>query len=391
MGDAMSFIVNRAELARAVTVCGSMVAAAKNKDAAKRALLEFDGFNLGVAVCDRAEVWCQFGLHDPIYNEKTFKGKTVVPTKPLADFLKAAQYETVALGLDENGTLTATSGRYSTRIYGDSPLNYPRPWERLNLEGDKDAVFFEVAAPALREAIGKTANTTLDGHETYNLNGVLLSPDTRPNRLALSSCDGERFNRASFRVDPLAWEAARDWPKQAIVSAKGLRELGKFCERLKAVRLAMEGSWLLATAEGAAMGAALLDGTFPDDLMFPPDATMDYAAVSRKDLLDSLRRVSIVADKGARWGRFAFAGDRLTLEIANPGVGKSEDWVASRHTKEFETALDPAALAEILSAMKGEEVTVGFKADGRVYRISSEGDESYQALVSVPGESAIWR
>ena len=350
MGDAMSFIVNRAELARAVTVCGSMVSAPKDKNVAKLALLDFDGHNLGVAVCDHTEVWCRFDLRNSGFTEDgKGEGKTVAPAKPLADFLKAAQYETVTLELLPENRVLLVSGRHSTKIYCDSPLHYPRPWESVDLD---DAVSVAVAAPALREAIGKTANTTRDGNETYNLNGVLLGPDKLPKRLALSSCDGERFNRASFRVDQPDWAAVHAWPKPTLVSAKGLKDLGKFCAGLKTVKLAAGGRWLPALGDGGKMGAALLDGLFPEDATFSPDATMDYAVVSRKDLLDSLKRVSIVADKGAHWGVFKFAGDKLTIEISNPGVVSSEDWVASRHTKEFWAVMDASARAEILSATK---------------------------------------
>jgi DNA polymerase III subunit beta len=133
--------------------------------------------------------------------------------------------------------------------------------------------------------------------------------------------------------------------------------------------------------EGAAAGGMrrtttrLLDGEFPKVRSLFPSEHLTTAIVDRKELIDSVKRVSLVAERNTAV-QMAFADNVLTLDAGSGDEAQaSERLEATVDGDDLTTGFNPQFLLDGLSAIEQDTVELAFTQPSKPVVISGRAGE----------------
>ena len=213
--------------------------------------------------------------------------------------------------------------------------------------GDFAAAVAQVAVAASRDDV------------TPVITGVQL--EISQDSLSLVATD-----RYRVAVRSIGWDSAGSdvGSVTALVPARTLQEIGKTFGHSGTISVAItstEDRELIAfRADRKTVTSLLIKGNFPPVKRLFPETVDNYAVINTAELIESVRRVSLVLEREAAL-RFSFTMDGLTLEA----IG-SEQAQASESIDAFLTgvntvvSLKPQFLLDGLSAVHSEFVRISF-------------------------------
>jgi DNA polymerase-3 subunit beta len=191
-------------------------------------------------------------------------------------------------------------------------------------------------------------------------------------------------DRFRLAVRELTWSAAGpDVEAAVLVPAKTLAEAAKTGTDGAEVHLSLgsgpavgKDGLLGISGNGKRSTTRLLDAEFPKFRQLLPTEHTAVASVGVAELVEAIKRVALVADRGAQV-RMEFSGDVLRLSAGADDVGRAEEDVAVDFAGEPLTiAFNPTYLTDGLGSLHSERVSFGFTTPSRpaVLRPASEDD-----------------
>ncbi len=107
---------------------------------------------------------------------------------------------------------------------------------------------------------------------------------------------------------------------------------------------------------------ALLEGEFPDYEKVIPRKNQHAAEIGRKELLESLHRLKLIADQSHCGVRLSFSNEKLKLEIQNPNIGEATETLEMEGgDKVPEIGMNVGYLIDALESMGEDKVKVEVK------------------------------
>ncbi|MFJ3957315.1 DNA polymerase III subunit beta [Arthrobacter sp. NPDC090010] len=163
----------------------------------------------------------------------------------------------------------------------------------------------------------------------------------------------------------------------ALVKAKTLNEVAKTLAGSGELKLAItqDDSRLIAfESAGRATTSLLVDGDYPKIRSLFPDTTAIHAVVSTSELVEAVRRVSLVAERNTPV-RLAFTDGQVSLDA---GTGEdaqaSEELEARLEGEEITVAFNPGYLIEGLSVIETKFVRFSFTSAPKPAMLTAQAD-----------------
>jgi DNA polymerase-3 subunit beta len=193
-------------------------------------------------------------------------------------------------------------------------------------------------------------------------------------------------DRFRLAVRELTWSAVSpDIEAAVLVPAKTLAEAAKASPDGSEVRLSLgagsgvgRDGLLGISGDGKRSTTRLLDAEFPKFRQLLPTEHTAVATVGVAELTDAIKRVALVAERGAQI-RMEFADGLLRLSAGADDVGRAEEDLPVEFAGDPLTiAFNPTYLTDGLGSLHSERVSFGFTTPSRpaVLRPASD-DESY--------------
>jgi DNA polymerase-3 subunit beta len=297
-------------------------------------------------------------------------GKVLVSGRLLSDITRALPAKPVDVSVDGTRvSLTCGSARFSlpTMAVEDYPTLPQLP--------DETGV---ISADVFAEAIGQVAVAAGRDDTLPMLTGIRveISGDT----VVLAATD--RFRLA---VRELTWSTAADNTQAAVlVPAKTLAETAKAGVGGGDVHLALGAGTAVGKegllgirSQGRRSTTRLLDADFPKFRQLLPTEHTAVATLGVIELTDAIKRVALVADRGAQV-RMEFADGSVRLSAGADDVGRAEEDLPVEFAGDPLTiAFNPTYLTDGLGSLHSEKVTFGFTTPSRpaVLRPTTEGED----------------
>ncbi|MBT1177063.1 DNA polymerase III subunit beta [Bifidobacterium callimiconis] len=296
-------------------------------------------------------------------------GTAVVLGKLLADIAKSLPAEKAYLST-EGSKLTVTSGKSSFSLQLMPETEYPDlPIVPANL-GEVDADVFGHAITQASVAVAREENRPV-------LTGVKMQ--FTGDRVVMTATDRFRLSRASFTWTPQDPEL----DTVALVRGSLLRDVARSLDTSQNVVLDFDQekqSLMGFENAGRVSTAQLIDGEFPAvDRLFADEYPI-HAVLNRGDLIDAIRRVSLVAERNAPI-RMVFAGDEVVLSAGAADESQATESLAvDMDGEEITVAFNPSYLVDGLSAISEPYVrmkmTTAVKAVEFNGQKEADGEES---------------
>jgi DNA polymerase-3 subunit beta len=294
-------------------------------------------------------------------------GSVLVSGRLLSDITRALPAKPVEVQVEATrASLTCGNSRFSlpTMTVEDYPTLPTLPDETGVLPADLFA-----------EAISQVAVAAGRDDTLPMLTGIRV--EISGNTVVLAATD--RFRLA---VRELTWSSAPGTEAAVLVPAKTLAEAAKAGGDGTEVHLALgagpavgsEGL-LGITSGGKRSTTRLLDAEFPKFRQLLPSEHLAVATIGVAELTEAIKRVALVADRGAQV-RMELSEGTLRLSAGAEDVGRAEEDLAVDFVGEPLTiAFNPTYLTDGLGSLHSEKVSMGFTDPKKPAVLRPAGDD----------------
>jgi DNA polymerase-3 subunit beta len=283
--------------------------------------------------------------------EVSDSGRVLVSGRLLAEIASRLPNAPVTFSTDD-GRITVSCGSSTFTLLSMPVEEYPT----LPQISDAAGVLL---AEDFSDAIAQVAVAASRDDVTPVITGVQL--EVSNDSISLVATD-----RYRVAVREIPWDAGNSGVKEAtaLVPARTLVEIGKTFGHSGSVSVAISGSedreLIAFRADKKTVTSLLIKGNFPPVRRLFPDSVDNFAVLNTAELIEAVRRVSLVLEREAAL-RFSFTADGLTLEaIGSEQAQASESIDAFLTGDETVVSLKPAFLLDGLSAVHSEFVRISF-------------------------------
>src|ERR1700761_3001893 len=304
-------------------------------------------------------------------------GSVLVSGRLLSDITKSLPAKPVDVSVDGTRvSLSCGSARFSL------PTMAVEDYPTLPALPDETGV---VSADLFAEAIGQVAVAAGRDDTLPMLTGIRV--EISGESVVLAATD--RFRLA---VRELTWSTdSADVEAAVLVPAKTLAEAAKSGADGAEVHLSLgagsavgKDGLLGISGNGKRSTTRLLDAEFPKFRQLLPTEHTAVATVGVAELSEAIKRVALVADRGAQV-RMEFSDDVLRLSAGADDVGRAGEGVPVEFAGEPLTiAFNPTYLTDGLGSLHSEQVSFGFTTPSRPAVLRPAGDDDAQPGGSGP-------
>jgi DNA polymerase-3 subunit beta len=253
----------------------------------------------------------ELSLRASLDAEVDVEGEVVVPGRLLLDIVRALPENEVELEhRSDEAMLLVRSGSASYRIHTYASEDFPRLPETETLQ------LHPVDRDALLETIGRVGRSASRDESRPVLTGILVRFES--DKLVMAATD-------SYRLAVKETPAPGGLPElEAIIPARALQELSRLAAGADEVQLGLHENHVVFGAEGAWLTTRRIDGQFPNYRQLLPEQFEHELQLPREELLDVVRRVSLMAQRNSPL-RLRFAEGELTVSAQTPDVGEARE------------------------------------------------------------------
>ncbi|MGN6797931.1 MAG: DNA polymerase III subunit beta [Gaiellaceae bacterium] len=253
----------------------------------------------------------EVSLRGSIDAQVSDEGTVVVPGRLLLDIARSLPDSDVSIEhRPEEAVVVVSSGTATYRLHTYSAEDFPRlpDVESLSLHSiDRDA---------LVETISRVGRSASRDESRPVLTGILVRFE--PGKVVMAATDSYRLAVKETPVDGTLPEL------EAIIPARALQELARIAAGSDELQLGMLENHVVFGADGTWLTTRRIDGQFPNYRQLLPEQFEHELTLPREELLDVVRRVSLMAQRNSPL-RLRFAEGELTVSAITQDVGEARE------------------------------------------------------------------
>ena len=296
------------------------------------------------------------------------EGSIAVPARQMMDLLKALPDQPITIKTAGEGTFECIWSN------GNSSLPYFPAEDYPEIKGaGSDAMTATVPALVLAEGIGSTVYATADDEMRPAMNGIFF--DMAPESTTLVASDSHKlicYTSAAFRCPEKCSFILHKKPAGVLKSI-----LDKDDEDMT---IAFDSSTVVFTFGSTMMVCRLIVGKFPEYRKVIPQNNANILKIDRAQLLNTVRRVAVCANKASNHIKFDLAAGQLEITAQDLGFALAayEKLSCDYNGDSLSIGFKSSFLIEILSNMTCGTVVMKFADARRAALIvpAEEEDES---------------
>jgi DNA polymerase-3 subunit beta len=268
----------------------------------------------------------------------------------------------------EEGTALLTCGAAQYRLNTYSADDFPR----LPEIGDGG---FVVPTDTFLETVSRVSRAASRDESRPVLTGILVRFEG--GRLVMAATDSYRL---AVKESPLATDAPA---LEAIVPARALTELGRIAQGAGEITLGVHENHVLFGTDEAWLTTRRIDGQFPDYRQLIPDAFEHELELPREEVLEVVRRVSVMAQRNSPL-RLRFEEGELTVSAQTQDIGEARESLAVQFAGEpLEMGFNAEFLREGIESVETDELGLRLISPLRPGLIRSEGDGFWYLIMPI--------
>ncbi len=348
----MNFIVSSAALSRQLSRIAGAIPSRSVLPIIENFLFEIDQNSLTVSTTN-LETSMQTKLTIESRGEAI---KVAIPARILQDILKALPEQPITFLIDEENfgvEISSENGKY--KISGENGEDFPSIPQPM----DTDAI--NIPQHAMLKAVGKTLFAASTDEDKAALNGIYF--DLGEHGATFVATDAHRLVRYR-RVDVTV-----DNPTSFIVPQKALNLLKGSLDpnANKDITIHYNENNAFFRSEDLLLVCRLIDQKYPDYENVIPVDNPNKLFISRQDLLGTLRRVNIFANRSTHQVRFTVKGSELTISAEDPDFANEakESLKCTYEGQDIEIGFNASLLIDVVSNVDTEEVTIELSEPNR--------------------------
>jgi DNA polymerase-3 subunit beta len=295
------------------------------------------------------------------------EGVTVVPGRLLVDIARLLPDATVEIEhKPEEGRVAVTSGSAAYSVHTHSAEDFPR------LPEVGGAQMFAVSREALLETVARVGRSASRDESRPVLTGILVR--FGGGKLVMAATDSYRLAVKETVLEGAVPEL------EAIVPARALTELARIAVGGDEIELGVHENHVVFSVGDVLLTTRRIDGQFPDYRQLIPEQFEHEIALPRAEILDVVRRVSVMAQRNLPL-RLRFAEGELTVSAQAQDVGEARESMPVPFAGEpLEIGFNAEFLRDGIESVEADEIQLRLISPLRPGLIRSDADD-FQYLI----------
>ena len=340
----MNFIVSSSYLLKNLNAINGVITSNPVVPILDNVLFEIENGNLLITASD-----LQTSVMVEIQIESKGDGSVAIPAKILIDTLKNLPEQPVTFSIDDenyNIEINSDNGRY--KLAGENATDFPK------VPQVTDGYSIDLSSKLLSNAISNTIFSTSTDELRPAMTGVFL-------KLSTSSCtfvstDGHRlvkYVRSDVSGDEVDHEMIL--PRKSLNLLKSTLPSDKSSD----VKLEFNASNAFFSFDNVKMVCRLIDERYPDYENVIPLDNSNNIVIDKLEVLSSLKRISIYANKTTNQVKFKISGGEILISAEDLDFSnEANERISCEHDgADIEIGFNAKFLIEILSNLNSTRVT----------------------------------
>jgi DNA polymerase-3 subunit beta len=356
-GTSLKISVPREELTRQLGVVARAASTRTTVQVLAGLLLRAGEGRLELAATDM-EISLRSSLEASVESE----GAVVVPSKLLADLVRLLPADEVSIEhRSGEGVVEVVSGAATYRLHTYNAEDFPRLPDASTVER------MSVDADAVLETASRVSRAASRDESRPVLTGILVRFEGE--KLIMAATD-------SYRLAVKETTMGSGGPDlDAIVPARALGELTRIAQSGGGLEIGVLENQVIFTTDGILLTTRRIEGQFPNYRQLLPETFEHELTLPREELLEVVRRVSVMAQRNAPI-RLRFAEGELTVSAQTQDVGEARETMPAPYAAEpLEIGFNPDFLRDGVESVEGDEVRLKLISSLRPAVIQGEGDD----------------
>jgi DNA polymerase III subunit beta len=365
IGSGLKIVVSREELAQKLAVVGRGVSTRTAVQILSGVLLRATGGRLELAATDM-----ELSIRTALDAQVDGDGAAVVPGRLLVDLSRLLPDNEVTIEFrDEESTLRVSCGPAEYRLNTYGAEDFPR------LPEVDAAPTSTVSADALLDTLGAVQRAVSRDEARPVLTGVLVK--FAEGKLVMAATDSYRL---AYKETPLEGTVPE---MEAIVPARALEEIRRLATAGSTLELGVQENQVLFGIDGTWLTTRRIEGQFPKvDELRPKEFTHEVT-VPREELLDVVRRTSVMAHRNSPL-RLRFAEGELTVWTQTQDVGEARETMPVRFEGDpLEIGFNADFLRDGIESTEGEELRVRLIDPLRPGLLQGPGEDFWYLIMPI--------
>lgn len=247
-------------------------------------------------------------------------GSIALGARTLFDIVRALPEEPIHLTVSSTLSAELRCGRSRFRMVGMPGVDFPSLPDASKVE------FTSVPSGMVLELVQKTSAAMSQDETRPHLAGALFEGDGKILRMVTT--DGHRLTKAERKLD-----GSGMLHFSMLVPLKGVSELKRLAEDSEgAIGIGTDGSHAFFRREGSEseagatlMSVKLVEAAFPPYEQVIPRGHDRVVIAPRPELMEALRRVSLVSQERSLGVKLALEAGKLVVSTENPEIGDASE------------------------------------------------------------------
>jgi DNA polymerase-3 subunit beta len=295
----------------------------------------------------------------------------VLPGRLLLDVVRSLPNDDLALeyrSQTQDVEIVSGTARFHLRTLPTE--DFPKLPER------DDAQTISVPAQAFIETVTRVGRAASRDEARPHLTGVLVSASG--NELRMVATDSYRL-----AVKETKLESALSGDLEVNVPVRALQELTRIAaaDGVDAIEVTAKENQVVFRAGDVVLSSRLIEGRFPNYKQLLPESYEHELRLSRSELLDVVKRISLMAQKNAPL-RMKFEDGALEVSAETPDIGEARESLPAPFKGEtLEIGFNPEFLQDGLDSAESDELIFKLISPHRPGLIQSGDDGGFIYLV----------
>jgi DNA polymerase III subunit beta len=355
----------RDELTRALGIVSRGVSTRTTVQILAGILLQASGGRLELAATDM-----ELSLRTSLEAQVEMGGSVVVPGRLLLELTRLLPDAEVAIEHKlEEAAVEIRSGSATYRLHTYNAEDFPR------LPGADAAERHEVDRETLLETVARVSRSASRDESRPVLTGVLMRFE--PGKLVMAATDSYRLSVKETLTEGAVPEL------EAIVPARALGELARIAQAGDQIQLGVHENQVVFSTGDALLTTRRIDGQFPNYNQLVPDAFDHELLLPRGELLDVVRRVSVMAQRNSPV-RLRFAEGELTVSAQTQDVGEARESLPAEFAGDpLEIGFNAEFLRDGVESVVGEQLRMKLISPLRPAVLQGDDDDFLYLIMPI--------
>jgi DNA polymerase-3 subunit beta len=297
-------------------------------------------------------------------------GSVVVSGRTLLEIVRLLPGDEVSIQhKPEEGIVEIVSGSASYRLHTFATEDFPR------LPEVETAQLYPVEREALLDTVARVSRAASRDESRPVLTGILVRFEG--GKIVMAATD-------SYRLSVKETAVAGQLPElEAIIPARALAELSRIAAGTDEIQLGVHDNHVVFGSDGTWLTTRRIDGQFPNYRQLLPEGFEHELPVSRDELLDVVRRVSVMAQRNSPL-RLRFAEGELTISAQTQDVGEAKESLPIGFSGEaLEIGFNADFLRDGVESVEGDTAVLKLISSLRPGLITGEGDDFWYLIMPI--------